>query len=87
MKIIRKGGPWSLNVECTHCKSLLLLEENDVVIHWANDPRPTQQTHDYCFICAVCNKATVLKYGDMPDHVRQLAMLRDKTSEVGKVPV
>ena len=80
MKIIRKGKPWSMQFECndSSCQSLLLVEETDIQIRWAQDPSPTQETHQYFFRCLVCASMTYIDYDIIPALVRERVCNRDK---------
>lgn len=88
MKIIRKGGPWSSQLECMcndnspksgcRCQSLLLVEEGDIKIQWKDDPRPTDVTNQFYFTCPVCLHLTFIDYDKLPEHVREATYARDK---------
>lgn len=78
MKILRKGAPWSLTVACSQCQSLLMVEENDVLLV----PKGTRGA-DFgktVWKCPICKTTHDI---EVPEHVSTIAH-RDADWNVGQ---
>jgi len=68
MKILRKGPPWTLTTSCVKCQSLILIEENDVLLV----PEGVRDS-DFgktVWKCPVCKTEHSVK---VPDYVKDIA--------------
>ena len=77
MKILRAGPPWpwTLTCECHGCRSLLVVEEGDIVLK-QTFPIKGEDYGENRWKCPNCGLSYVIK--EMPEHVR--ALVRSKAN-------
>lgn len=80
MKVLRPGPPWTLEIGCIACGSLLLVEEGDVTLEPSKyGSKPGGSGGDYgehyCK-CAQCSHSIHLT--QVPEHVMKMARAKAK---------
>ena len=70
MKILRTGPPWTLKTECPSCRSLLVIEANDITLETTRPPT-SEDYGQHQWECPNCNCSYVIT--DIPEYVRVLA--------------
>lgn len=60
VKDTREGEPWSKEFTCSGCRSIVLVDENDIhkcVQSYGGDQRESYITYGYGWTCPVCKTA------------------------------
>lgn len=76
MKILRSGPPWTLKCECSGCRSLLVVEEDDIVLEQTFPPIKGEDYGQNRWKCPNCSLTYIIQ--ELPEHVRTLARSKAK---------